>query len=171
MRCIRGKNFMRKLLLFLLSLVVLLAAAALIVPGLVDWNTYKGDVAAAVEAVTGRRLTIKGDLQFTVLPAPRLSVRDARLANMAGASTPEMVRLKSLEVRIRFLPLLKGRIDVESVTHVEPVIELEVLADGHANWQFAPPRRGGKKARIPGAPVPAPAPVSPRQGWRPAAGW
>ena len=149
---------MRKLLLFLLSLVGLLAAAALIVPGLVDWNAYKGDVAAAVEAATGRRLTIKGDLQFTVLPAPRLSVRDARLANMAGASTPEMVRLKSLEVRIRFLPLLKGRIEVESVTLVEPVIELEVLADGRANWQFAPPPQNGKKARIPGAPVPAPAP-------------
>ena len=150
---------MRKLLLFLLSLVVLLAAAALIVPGLVDWNAYKGDVAAAVEAATGRRLTIKGDLQFTVLPAPRLSVRDARLANMAGASAPEMVRLKSLEVLIRFLPLLKGRIEVESVTLVEPVIELEVLADGRANWRFAPPPRNGKKARIPGAPVPAPAPV------------
>ena len=45
-----------------------------------------------------------------------------------------MVRLKSLEVRIRFLPLLKGNIEVESVTLVEPVIELEVLADGRANW-------------------------------------
>ena len=96
----------------------------------------------------GRKLVIDGDLQFSVLPAPRLSVRDARLANIEGASTPDMVRLKSLEVRIRFLPLLQGRIEVESVTLVEPVIELEILADGRANWQFAAPRRGRRESGL-----------------------
>ena len=36
-------------------------------------------------------------------------------------------------------PLLRGRVEVESVTLVEPVIWLETLAGGRANWEFSPP--------------------------------
>ena len=36
------------------------------------------------------------------------------------------------------MPLLRGRIQVQSVVLIEPVIALEVLADGRRNWDFAP---------------------------------
>lgn len=129
---------MRKFLFFLTGLVVLIVVAALIGPGLIDWNGYKGEIARHVKAETGRELVIGGDLSLTVFPAPRLAAGDVRLANMEGTAAPDMVRLKSLEVRVRFIPLLQGRIEVASISLIEPVIELEVLADGRANWRFAP---------------------------------
>jgi uncharacterized protein involved in outer membrane biogenesis len=144
---------MRKFLYGLLGVVVLLVAAALIVPGLVDWNAWKGEIAAQAKAATGRELAIDGDLDFAVLPSPRLTANGVRLKNIPGAGAPDMAVLKSLDVRIRFAPLLSGRIEVASVTLVEPVIRLEKLADGRVNWDFRPP--GAKPGAKPAPSAPA----------------
>ena len=118
-------------------LVVGLVGAVLVVPSFIDWNQYKGELTAQVRTYLGRDLVIHGDIEISVLPAPALIATDVSLANAEGASAAEMVRLKSLEVRISPAPLLGGNIQVETVKLVEPVIELEVLADGRKNWVFA----------------------------------
>lgn len=128
---------MKKLLIGLGVLIVLLVAGALIGPSFVDWNRYKSDIAAAAEAATGRKLTIDGNIALAILPTPHLSVEGVRLANLAGAASPDMVRLKALNLRVAFAPLLRGRIQVESFELVEPRIDLERLADGRDNWTFA----------------------------------
>jgi uncharacterized protein involved in outer membrane biogenesis len=144
----------KKVLIGLVGLIVVLIAAVLVVPSVVDWNDYKKEIAAQAKAITGRELVIGGDIKIAVLPAPALRVGDVRLANLAGASSPSLVRLKSLEVRIAFGPLLTGRIEVETVKLVEPVIELEVLADGRKNWEFGtkPGESTGAKPAVPGTP-------------------
>jgi len=138
---------MRKVLIGLAGAVVLLVAAALIVPGMIDWNGYKSQIAAQVKAATGRDLAIGGNLDLAVLPSPHLSAADVRFASIPGATEPAMVRLRTLDVQVRFLPLLGGRIEVASVTLVEPIIVLERLADGRENWILGPP------AAAPGAPT------------------
>ena len=56
-----------------LGLVALVVAAALIGPGLIDWNAHKDLIAAEVRKATGRDLTIEGDIHLAVLPSPALS--------------------------------------------------------------------------------------------------
>lgn len=129
---------MKKLGLGLVGLVVLLVAAVLVAPSLIDWNAQKDRIAAEVERLTGRRLAIAGDVNLTLLPAPALSAGQVRLANVEGGSTPAMVELEALEVRIAFLPLLRGDVQVERVALIEPVIVAEVLPDGRRNWEFGP---------------------------------
>lgn len=140
-------------------LLVVTAAAVLVGPGLIDWNQYKADIQAQVRSVTGRDIHINGDISITVLPAPALIAADVTLANMEGAQTENMVRLKSLEVRVALAPLLGGQVKVERIKLVEPVIELEVLADGRKNWMFSDPATakagalsGGNTALIPPPP-------------------
>ena len=137
----------------MIVLPVVLVAAVLIVPSFIDWNQYRDELAAQGKAFTGRDITIGGDISITLLPAPAVVARDVRLANMDGAAAPEMVRLSSLEVRIAPGPLLGGNIQVETVRLIEPVIELEVLADGRRNWDLA---AAGKKDAPPAASAPAP---------------
>ncbi|MDH3968427.1 MAG: AsmA family protein [Rhodospirillales bacterium] len=120
----------------LFGLIVLVVAAALIGPGLVDWNAHKDRLAAEVRKATGRDLMIDGDVHLAVLPAPALSADRVRFANVAGGSEPTMAELRELRVRIALLPLLVGRMQVESVSLVEPKILLEILADGRRNWEF-----------------------------------
>ena len=150
---------MRKVLIGLAGAVVLLVAAALIVPGMIDWNGYKSQIAAQVKAATGRDLAIGGNLDLAVLPSPHLSAADVRFASIPGATEPAMVRLRTLDVQVRFLPLLGGRIEIASVTLVEPIIVLERLADGRENWILGPP--AAAPAAATGAPPPmAAAPVT-----------
>ena len=125
---------MRKLLFGLIGVVVAIAAAVLILPGLIDWNGYKPELIAEVREAIGRDMRIDGDLDLALLPSPRLSAAGVRIANVDGAAAPDMVRLEALGIRIRLRPLLSGRIEVESVVLIEPVIELERLRDGHVNW-------------------------------------
>lgn len=129
---------MRKFLIGLIVIVAALAAVVVIGPSFVDWNAYKGQLAAQVEAATGRRLTIDGDLSMSILPTPRLSASGVRLGNVPGAAGPDMIRLDTARVRIAIGPLTQGRVEVETVELIKPRIELERFADGSTNWSFAP---------------------------------
>lgn len=127
---------MKKLVLAVLALVILLAAVVLVVPSFIDWNSYKAEIAKAVEEQTGRELAIDGDIGFQVLPAPRLSVEQLRLANAEGGTGDTFVSVGALQIHVALAPLLQGRIKVASVTLKDPVIRLEQFADGRNNWTF-----------------------------------
>lgn len=143
---------MRKFLYAIVGVIVIAVAVALIAPSLIDWNAYKDNITRELNRVTGRVVVIAGDIDFAILPSPKLTVGAARLANLKGAKAKDMVRLKSLDVRVALMPLLSGRIEIESIALVEPVIELELLADGRRNWDFgaaakSTPGQGGSGVR------------------------
>lgn len=135
---------MKKLLIAGLAIIGVVLAAVLALPGFVDWNAYRGEIAARIAAATGRAVELNGDIGLSLLPAPELSVADARLANPTGYGLPDMVRLKRLDVKVALLPLLGGRVQVESVTLVEPVFTVEITGDGRLNWDLRGPAPGGE---------------------------
>lgn len=135
---------MKKVLFGALGLSLLALGAVLVVPGLIDWNEYKGEIATKIKEATGRDVVIGGDLKISVLPVPTLVAQDVRLSNLKGSATANMVALRLLEVRVAFAPLLGGDVQVESVRLIDPVIELEVLPDGRRNWEFNVPAATNK---------------------------
>ncbi len=137
---------MKKILIGGLALIVVVAAAALIAPGFIDWNAYKSEITERARAATGRRLDITGDLSMTLLPAPALSVEGLALESIAGAQVPTMVALQAAEARVALWPLLRGEVQVTEVRLVKPVITLERLADGRANWQLGDSQGAGQGA-------------------------
>ncbi len=147
---------MRKLWITLGAILVLLLVAALVGPSFFNWNRYKDDIASAVSDATGRDLTIKGDLSFSVLPVPTLAAHDLRLANAPGAPGDRpMMTLESLNVRLAPRALLSGTIQASRVVLVKPSVRAEILADGTPNWRFRPDpaQSGGATAagRVPGS--------------------
>lgn len=126
---------MKKLLIGIGALVVLVIAAALVGPSFYDWNSLKPQIAAQVRQATGRELAIDGDISLSILPAPTLSAEGVRFANAEGGSAPDMATLEALDVRVAFMPLLQGNIQVESVSLVGPTILLERFPDGRGNWE------------------------------------
>jgi uncharacterized protein involved in outer membrane biogenesis len=130
----------KKVILYgLAGLLVLLIAAILIGPSLIDWNAHKGRILAAIEEQTGRKAAIDGDIDLTVFPSPALRVGGVRIANFTGAKTADMLRLKELRLRVAIGALLEGRVVVEQLDLIEPVVALEVAADGTASWDISPP--------------------------------
>ncbi|MCG8510785.1 MAG: AsmA family protein [Rhodospirillales bacterium] len=151
---------MKKLLAVIIGLVLMLAAAVVFLPQVIDWNEYRGEIARRAEMLTGRQMVIGGDISVALLPAPALVAKDVRMSNLRGAVAPQMLQLKSLEIRVALGPLLGGDVQVETVKMVDPVIELERLADGSVNWRFTPvERRDGSGVTVPLTGV-APAPES-----------
>ncbi|MGY0793494.1 AsmA family protein [Azospirillum argentinense] len=128
---------MKRFLIAALILVGLLVAAVLVVPSVVDWNAYKSQIAERVSAATGREVELRGDIGLSLLPAPALTVRDARLANAPGGSEQDMARLKELDVRVALGPLLSGHIQVQSIRLIDPTFLFETLPDGRFNWDLS----------------------------------
>ncbi|QCO15895.1 AsmA family protein [Azospirillum brasilense] len=139
---------MKRFLIAALILVGLLVAAVLIVPSVVDWNAYKAQIAERVSAATGREVELRGDIGLSLLPAPALTVRDARLANAPGGSEQDMARLKELDVRVALGPLLSGHIQVQSIRLIDPIFLFETLPDGRFNWDMSGAGRpaGGERS-------------------------
>ena len=133
---------MKKLLIGFAVVIVLIVAAAIAIPFLVPLETYKEEIAARVRDATGRELTIKGDIKFSLLPRIELEVDDVAFSNAPGASTEDMAKLAKLELRLKLMPLLSGEVAIDSFVLVDPVIQLEIDKQGRPNWAFAA-RPGG----------------------------
>jgi uncharacterized protein involved in outer membrane biogenesis len=124
----------KKVLIAIGGGVILIVGAILIVPSFIDWSGYRTQISQQVKDFTGRDLLIGGDIAFSVLPSPVLKVSDIRLANAPGASTSNMVAIRQLDVDVALFPLLVGTVHVNSIRLIEPVIQLEMLANGQGNW-------------------------------------
>lgn len=116
----------------LLALLVL----AVIGPGFVDWNRFRGPIERQVSTATGRAVTIAGGIGFSLLPRPALAVRDLRLANAAGATEPVMLSVQRLEAQLNPLALLAGKIQITDFRLQSPVLHLEAMAGGRNNWSL-----------------------------------
>ena len=124
---------MKKIAIGIGAIVFIVLALALLAPVFIDLNDFKPNIARQVEAATGRKLVITGDIDARVFPSPRASVRGIRFANIDGAANANMATLDSVEVDLALGPLLSGDIQVRSITLVKPVIAIEVLADGRSS--------------------------------------
>lgn len=154
---------MKKIIIAVVAIVVLVVVAALVAPFLIPTATYKDRLIALVKQSTGRDLTISGPVRLAFLPRLELDASDIAFANAPGAHTPDMLRLKRLEVQLKLLPLLHGAVAVDRFVLTDPVIALEIDKAGHPNWAFA---RAQAPAPAPGqhpspGPTAAPAPAAP----------
>ena len=135
---------MAKALKITFSILSFLIFAAII--GLVifiqnfDLNTYKAKIEKLVFEETGRTLAIKGDADIKLSLIPTIELSDVSLSNASWASDEDMLKIKSAEVSLGLLPLLKKDIEIEKIILLEPVVNLAVNAQGEGNWVFESPK-------------------------------
>ena len=125
---------MNRILIAVAAVLVLLAGGVLAAPEFIDWNRYRGAISAQVEQVVGHPVIIAGDIDFAVLPQPALSASSVHIVNPDGATAPDLASVAAMEIRVAFLPLLRGEVRVREVVLINPVVELEILPNGEANW-------------------------------------
>ncbi|MCR6632512.1 MAG: AsmA family protein [Magnetospirillum sp.] len=127
---------MKKLVVIIGAVVVVLVAALVILPSLVPADRIRQEVVSQVKAATGRDLAIDGKVSVSVLPALSVQVANVGLSNPPGFQGKEMARLGALDVRLKLLPILSGKVEVDSFVLVDPMIMLEVDRQGRPNWVF-----------------------------------
>lgn len=118
--------------------LVLIVGGLIIAPWFIDWNSYRGKLEAFGKSVTGREVTIVGDISARLFPWPRLRVEGLRIANPPEAKMPDMLRAEAVEALFLLSPLLGGHFEVSAITIDKPFIGLERMENGRASWLLPP---------------------------------
>ncbi len=140
---------MKKVLIGLGAVIVVLVIAALVVPMLIPVDTYKGRILAAIHDATGREARIDGDFGFSLLPNVQFTAGKVSLANAPGAAPDKMVTLDKMKVRVAVMPLLSGKVQIDSFVLEQPVIALAVDKNGVPNWRFTTKEKAAAKPAAP----------------------
>ncbi len=128
----------KKMLIAAAVFIVVLIAAIYVFVAFFDFNTLKPTIARAVREATGRELTIAGDIDMGLSFPPTLTVEDASFQNAPWSSSPNLARVKRMEVQIALLPLILGNLDFIRLYLIEPEVIVEFDSAGISNFAFEP---------------------------------
>ncbi|CCK81935.1 AsmA family protein [Desulfobacula toluolica] len=129
------KNILKWLLISGGVFLVLVIAAIIIIPQVINIQKYKPMIEQKVAQATGRSFTLGDEMDISVFPWVGVKLTDLHLGSPAGYSQNDMVSVKDFEVRLKVMPLLSKKIEVKTFVLDTPVIYLEKLKNGKANWQ------------------------------------
>jgi AsmA protein len=134
------------------ALVALLMLAAGGLFYLVSRIDVRAEIERAVEAGTGRDLTIAGDVGVSFWPVLGLRAENASVANVAGGRASSFITAREIHIGVEIRPLFDRRVIVRRLVLDEPRIAMEIDAEGRPNWILTPERP---------QPSPEPAPTAP----------
>ncbi|HFD80657.1 MAG TPA: AsmA family protein [Gammaproteobacteria bacterium] len=117
------------------GVVLLLVAAAIILPLVVNPDQFKDEIAAAVQSHTGRTLDIEGDIDLSVFPWLGLDIGHTSLSNAKGFSDRPFVSVDEVQIRVKLLPLLSRKLVMDTVELHGLKLSLETDPKGRTNWQ------------------------------------
>jgi len=116
------------------GIVVLLVIA---VAGFVytfDANKYKEEIADLAESATGRPISIAGDMDISLYPWIGIKINDVTIENTAGFSNQTFATIGQFDVRVKIIPLLKKRLDIDKLVLHRVALDFEMNAAGENNW-------------------------------------
>jgi AsmA family len=119
-------------------LLVSILIGALAAPYVVPWNNYRDDLEHYGQKLTGRDVSIDGDIAVKLFPWPQLEARKVAIGNPVGFSDDAFMKAEVVRVSLSLAGLFSGTLNVESVDVEEPQVNLQRNASGDVNWIFAP---------------------------------
>jgi len=120
--------------------VLLLSAVALTL--LFDPNQYRGEVIRLVKDKTGRDLKINKKISWSFFPRLGIEAGGLALSNAPGFGSDPFARVDAAGVHVAVLPLLSGRVQVDSIYVHGLNLNLARDAKGNSNWAMT----GGEPA-------------------------
>jgi AsmA protein len=124
-----------KILSVLAGAVVVVAAGLFALWLSVNPNDYKEQIAAAVKQSTGRDLSLTGHMHLSVFPWVALELGPGSLGNPPGFGEGDFLAFNHAAVRVRLLPLLAKRLEMERVDIDGLDLRLSRNAAGMGNWE------------------------------------
>jgi len=113
--------------------VILVLVTALVGPFFVDWTLYRSTFENYAERVLGQKVTVLGEADLQLLPAPTISFSDVRV----GEAEDPLLVVSQFRMRIELPPLMKGEFKVQDLTLDEPRLQLSLDEQGRLDWLTA----------------------------------
>ncbi len=125
-------------------ILLLVVAAAIALPFIVNPNDYKGEITKLVHDKTGRDLTIAGDIRLSVFPWLGVEVNGVTLSNAPGFGAQPFASIDEADVSVRLLPLIfRRQVRVGTVKLTGLKVHLARHSDGTTNWADLAQAGGG----------------------------
>lgn len=115
---------MRRLIITALVLAGIAAAAIVVTPALVSSRLAGLDIADRVGAWTGEKVSVHGEPDVSLFPSLAVEVEGVVISGMDGAGREPYVTVPLVRASLNILPLLAGRVEVGTLTLVEPRIHV-----------------------------------------------
>lgn len=139
--------------------VVLLLLVILVVtlPFLIDLNRFQDRYRPLIEEALNRKVELK-DIRLTIWPRIGARIGGFIVQDDPVFRTGPFASLSSLDVGVKLLPLLGGKIDVEDITLRDPVITVLKNAQGQLNISTfgVKPQAPAPKPEVPAQPAGSP---------------
>lgn len=137
-----------KLIFGLLVLVfILIVAAAVILPMVIDPNDYKPQIIEAVKQQTGRDLVIEGDIGLSVFPKVGLNLGKTSLSNAAGFEGKAFASMDAVNIQVALMPLLDKKVEMDEIILQGLALNLQRNKQGVTNWDDLAKKPADKQAK------------------------
>ena len=120
----------RRLAIGLAAVIVLGAAVIAVATALISRDMVRAQVIGEIRSVTGLAPVLRGDVSVSLFPRGVVSFADVLL----GDAKQPALTADRLTARLRFFPLLLGRVEIADVTLEQPTINVTMMPGGHSNW-------------------------------------
>ena len=144
-----------KILVGIGVVILLLLILIIALPFLIDLNKYQDRYRPLIEEALNRKVELQ-DIRLTIWPRIGARIGGFVVQDDPAFRTGPFASLASLDVGVKLLPLLKGRVDVEEITLRDPVILVLKNSQGQLNISTI-----GAKPTAPAAPSKPEAPGQP----------
>jgi len=142
-----------KIAIGVLVLVVLLVGVVLALPFLIDLNKYQDQYKPLIEDALNRKVQLQ-DIRLTIWPRIGARVAGFTVLDDPVFGSGPFASLASLDVGVKLMPLLSGKVEVEEITLRQPVITVIKNQKGVLNVSTI----GRKGVPVPEKPSRAPIP-------------
>jgi len=142
-----------KILVGIGVVILLLLILIIALPFLIDLNKYQDRYRPLIEEALNRKVELQ-DIRLTIWPRIGARIGGFVVQDDPAFRTGPFASLASLDVGVKLLPLLKGRVDVEEITLRDPVILVLKNSQGQLNISTI-----GAKPTSPAAPSKPEAPL------------
>lgn len=127
------KKILKWLMGFFLVLVLSIAGGFYYLTHYFDINQFKDEIADVVFDQTGRKLTIVGDIRWTLFPSIAIELNQITLGNAPGFEK-DFLSANKIALQVDTRALLSRKLKVNSVEIKAPTVNLQVNAKGINNW-------------------------------------
>ncbi|MEO6306272.1 MAG: AsmA-like C-terminal region-containing protein [Nitrospiraceae bacterium] len=121
-----------KVVMGLLIVIALVVGVILALPFLIDLNKYQDQYKPLIESALNRKVQLQ-DIRLTIWPRIGASVAGVSVLDVPAFGSSPFMSLTSLDVGIKFMPLLSGKVEVEDITLRNPVITVIKNKNGVLN--------------------------------------
>ncbi len=127
---------MKRIIIGIFAFIFIAIGALITVALLTPKDVYKSRIETAAANALGRDVTLNGDVGLSFFPRISASVEDVTVANPEAFTSKHMIKAGALRGSVKWGPLFTGRVEVHEIAFIDANVDLEVLPDGRANWEF-----------------------------------